>query len=319
MSNPNVTINRHKYIGGSDLPSILGFNQKYGKSVYLFAKEKAGIIPNDFKGNEYTRYGQLMEPIIRDYINSKYNANYLEDTTIDEIRGYRGNTDGIDRNAVYKILEVKTFGEKLDVDYYEPQCQFYMETFNVDSCILVGYKRPSDFYTGIDYELEHDDFYFNTTFDPNNLFIHHIKRDENKWNKIETQILKFKEIVKYLKENPDTTEMEFNEIFYGSELITKSNELNMVENQLSLLKDLETKSKKIKEDIYKIMEEKDIISFETDNIKITKVSPTEYETISIDSNKLKEDYEDIYEKYKVIKSTKRKGYVLITLKGKDVK
>lgn len=319
MSNPNVTIDRHKYVGGSDLPSILGLNQKYGKSVYLFAKEKAGIIPNDFKGNEYTRYGQLMEPIIRDYINSEYNVNYLEDTIIDEVRGYRANTDGIDRNAVYKILEVKTFGEKLDVDYYEPQCQFYMETFNVDSCILVGYKRPSDFYTGIDYDLEYDDFYFNTTFDENNLVIHQIKRDKDKWKKIETQILKFKEVVSYLKEHQDTTETEFNEMFYGSELITKSNELNIVENQLSLLKDLETKSKKIKEDIYKIMEEKDIISFETENIKITKVLPTEYETVSIDPNKLKEDYEDIYEKYKVIKSTKRKGYVLITLKGKDVK
>lgn len=319
MSNPNVTIDRQKYVGGSDLPSILGFNQKYGKSVYLFAKEKAGIIPNDFKGNEYTRYGQLMEPIIRDYINSEYNTNYLEDTIVDEVRGYRGNTDGIDRNAVYKILEVKTFGENLDVDYYEPQCQFYMETFNVDSCILVGYKRPISFYTGIDYDLEYDDFYFNTTFDENNLVIHQIKRDKKKWEKIETQIFKFKETVRYLKENPDTTEMEFNEMFYGSELITKSNELNIVENQLSLLKDLETKSKKIKEDIYKIMEEKDIISFETENIKITKVSPTEYNTVSIDSNKLKEDYEDIYEKYKVIKSTKRKGYVLITLKGKDVK
>ena len=38
MSNPNVTIDRHKYVGGSDLPSILGLNAKYGTSIFEFAK-----------------------------------------------------------------------------------------------------------------------------------------------------------------------------------------------------------------------------------------------------------------------------------------
>ena len=161
MSNPNVTIDRHKYVGGSDLPSILGLNAKYGKSVYEFAKQKAGIIPNTFNGNQFTKYGQVMEPVVRDYINSKYQVNYLEDTIIDEEKHYRGNTDGIDRDANIPILEIKTFGEELDVNYYTPQCQFYMETFNQPSCLLVGYKRPNDFYTGLDYELENSDDYFN--------------------------------------------------------------------------------------------------------------------------------------------------------------
>ena len=86
MSNPNVTIDRHKYVGGSDLPTILGLNAKYGTSVFEFAKEKAGIIPNTFTGNQFTKYGQKMEPVIRDYINSVYGVNYLEDTIIDSDR-----------------------------------------------------------------------------------------------------------------------------------------------------------------------------------------------------------------------------------------
>ena len=54
-----------------------------------------------------------MEPVIRDYINAKYQVNYLEDTIIDSDRGYRGNTDGIDRNVDIPILEIKTLGRSL--------------------------------------------------------------------------------------------------------------------------------------------------------------------------------------------------------------
>lgn len=54
--NQNVLTDRHKYIGGSDLPNIFDLNKKYGKTVYEFAKIKAGIIDNPFKGNEYTKY-----------------------------------------------------------------------------------------------------------------------------------------------------------------------------------------------------------------------------------------------------------------------
>lgn len=314
MSNPNVTIDRHKYIGGSDLPGILGLNVKYGTSVFEFAKQKAGIIPNPFKGNEYTKYGQKMEPVIRDYINSLNGTNYVEDTIIDEKRGYRGNTDGIDRTALAPILEIKTFGEDLDVDYYTPQCQFYMETFNQDSCLLVGYKRPDDFYIGMDYNLENDDSYFNLEFDENNIATHTIYRDHKLWAKIEKRIIAFKKAVEELKINPDMTEDEFNTIFYGTDVISKINEVAILENQLASFKNVETDYKKIKEELYKIFDEKGIVSFDTGIMKITKVAPTSYDTVSIDATKLKEEQEEIYNKYKVIKTINKKGYILITTK-----
>jgi len=319
MSNPNVTVDRHKYVGGSDLPSILGLNSKYGTKIFEFAKEKVGIIPKTFKGNQFTKYGQLMEPTIRDYINSTYGAKYVEDTIIDTDRKYRGNTDGIDPLTEIPILEVKTFGKELDVVYYEAQCQFYMETFNQPACRLVGYKRPDDFYTGVDYELEFGDEYFNLEFNENRIEEHIIYRNKDKWFKIENRIEAFKNACEKLKENPNMTEEEFNSIFYGTEVITLSNKITTLEKQLTQLSEINEEYTKAKDELYKLFEAKNIISFETDNIKITKVSPSSYEKTTVDTKKLEEDYSEIYNKYKVTKTVNKKGYILITNKDKEGK
>ena len=317
MSNPNVTIDRDKYVGGSDLPSILGLNAKYGTSVFEFAKQKAGIIPNPFKGNQFTKYGQIMEPAIRDYINTINGVTYLEDTVIDSKRGYRGNTDGIDRDADIPILEIKTFGEELDVEYYVPQCQFYMETFNQPKCRLVGYKRPADFYKGVDYDLENDEVYFNLEFDENRIEEHIIERDTTLWAKIEERIVAFKKVVEELKANPNMSEDEFNTIFYGDELISLSNKVAILEDRLETFKIVEKEYKDIKDQLYKVFEDKGLISVDFGRTKITKVAPTSYDTVTVDTAKLKDEEPNIYEKYKVTKTTNKKGYVLITVKEVD--
>ena len=63
-----------------------------------------------------------------------------------------------------------------------------------------------------------------------------------------------------------------------------------------------------------MFEEKGILSFDTGTMKITKVAPTSYDTVSVDTARLKDEHEDIYNKYKVTKTTNRKGYILITNK-----
>lgn len=317
MSNPNVLIDRQKYIGGSDLPTILGLNAKYGNSIFEFAKEKAGIIPNSFKGNQFTKYGQLMEPVIRDYINSKYGVNYLEDTAIDNRNHYRGNTDGIDRNAQIPIIEIKTFGEELDVNYYTPQCLFYMKTFDVLAVRLVGYKRPKDFYSGIDYDLEHDDSYFNLEFDENRIEEHVIYYDEDHWKSIEKNIKRFQKAVAKLKENPDMTEEEFKSEFYGNDLIDLMKQKTKLETITLELKEAEKESKKLSDKIYKIFDERGILGLDLGSMKFTKIEPTSYDTVSIDTVKLKEEHEDIYEKYKVVKTVNRKGYILTTIRKEN--
>ncbi len=196
----NVETNRHLYIGGSDLPSILRLNAQFGKSLIEFAKEKLNIIPKTFKGNEYTKYGQVMEPIIRNYINEMFGYEFKEDTCIDTDRMFRGNCDGLNKERRI-LLEVKTFGTNLDVKMYEPQCQFYMELFDLDECLLVGYKRPPEFYSGIHYDLDSDDSYFDFTFDEANIVIYKIIRDKEKFNKIEIEIEKFKYLLEALKED----------------------------------------------------------------------------------------------------------------------
>lgn len=313
MANPNVTVDRYKYVGGSDLPTILGLNAKYGDSAYNLARIKAQIIPNPFKGNEYTKYGQKMEPVIRDFINAKYQCNYVEDTITLE-NGYRGNTDGIDRNADVPILEVKTFGSELDVEYYTAQCQFYMETFNQDKCRLVGYKRPADFYSGVDYDLENGDEYFNLEFDENNIEEHIIERDPVLWSKIDERIQAFRKAVEMLKENNEMTEEEFNKVFYGDELIVVSNKVAMLESKLANIKNIEKEYKEAKDRLYEIFEEKGLISFDTGTMKITKVAPTSYDTVSVDTKKLQAEEPSIYEKYKTVKTTNRKGYIVITIR-----
>ena len=195
----DVETDRNLYIGGSDLPSILRLNSQYGTSLIQFAKEKLKIIPTTFQGNEYTRYGQYMEPFVRKYINSMYDYNFKEDSIIDKTRMYRGNCDGIDKKKKI-LLEIKTFGSKLDIKLYEPQCQFYMELFDIEECLLVGYKRPSDFYTGIDYTLDSDAEFFDLNFKEENIVIYKLKRNREMFEKMEIEINKFKYLLNALRE-----------------------------------------------------------------------------------------------------------------------
>ena len=317
MSNPNVLIDREKYIGGSDLPSIFGYNIKYGITPVDFAKQKAGIVPNPFTGNQFTKYGQKLEPIIREYINATNGANYLEDTTIDVERGYRGNTDGLDFQADIPLIEIKTFGEQLDVEYYNLQCQFYLEMFDVESCLLIGYKRPANFYVGVDYAIENDDSYFNFEFDENRIETHIIKRDRKQWEKINERIVTFKKAVEELKNNENMDEYTFNSFFYGNELVKVANAVAVLENKFAELKEVEKRYKEVREKLYNLFEEKGLISVDLGNLKITKIAPTSYETVGVDSKKLQEEKPEIYEEYKTVKTTNRKGYILITNKKEE--
>lgn len=195
----DIEKDRDKFIGGSDLPYILGKGTyKYGKSIIKFAKEKLGLMPKDGP-NEYTTYGHLMEPAIRNYINSVFGLNFIEDSVVNSEKSYRANCDGIDRENNL-LLEVKTYSKRLDVNYYTPQCQFYMELFNIDTCYLVGYERPENFFKGILYELSHEEKDFDLSFDESRVRIYKLERDKELFEKYEIEIGHFKYLLKCLKE-----------------------------------------------------------------------------------------------------------------------
>lgn len=256
-----------------------------------------------------------MEKYVRDYINALYNLRFIEDTVIDEDRHLRGNCDGIDRNNNI-LLEVKTFGKTLDVKYYSMQIQFYLELFNIDRCLLVGYKRPDGFYNGIDYDLENDDLFFDNTFDKDRLEIHEILRDKKEFERIYEKVKTFQNCLEALKSDPNMSEDDFMEIYTqrSEDLLIISNKLTLLENKLKDYKQIEKEYKELKEKMYEIMKETDTINFNTEKISITKVEPSTSTSITINIDKLKKDKPDIYEEYKMEKITNKKGYILVKIK-----
>ena len=97
----SVEEDRNLYIGGSDIPIIMGISPF--KSYYQLLKEKVGIEEPEKVENEYVDYGNIMEEKIRDFVSKNHSTCYEEDKLIkDDIRchvdGYNGN----------EIIEIKT-------------------------------------------------------------------------------------------------------------------------------------------------------------------------------------------------------------------
>ena len=141
----SVNEDRDKFIGGSDIAVIM--NLSPFKKRFDLLLEKAGLKENDFEGNEYTEYGNVLEPKIRDFINEKYSKNFVE---YKKINGdIRCHLDGYDEDMEIGVLEIKTTSQihdNLD-DYkvYLVQTLFYMQETNKNKGMLAVYHRPDDF------------------------------------------------------------------------------------------------------------------------------------------------------------------------------
>lgn len=171
---PNVTENRHKYVGGSDVPVILGISKF--KTQFELASEKMGITKSDFKGNEYTAYGHAMEPQIREYINLTTDYEFMETSTINEEHSIRANTDGVDHEAK-TLLEIKTHGAVPTIEVYKAQMQAYMFANDLDQGVLALYERSKDFNLEFDSEnldtsivVKRDEGFIKNMLDEINLF-----------------------------------------------------------------------------------------------------------------------------------------------------
>ena len=288
---PNVTEKRNLYCGGSDVPTILGLN-KY-KTQFELAQEKVGIVKSEFKGNEYTHFGNVLEPQIRDYINLMNETHFVEKTLIDNERNIRSNVDGYDSQHGL-LLEIKTHGKNPTLKVYEAQMQLYMWHLNISEGWLALYERPDD---------------FDTEFDSERLKIKVVERDDEYIQKILDAIETFWIRCEYLKENPKMTEREFYNAGQN-EVAVLADKVQKMEMQLVQFKELEKQYKEAKKKLHDAMEAYDIKKFETDHVVITRILPGERK--SLDSKKLKEDHPEIAEQYQKI--TKTKGSVRIKLK-----
>lgn len=190
---PNVTEGRHKYVGGSDVPVILGLSKF--KTQYELAQNKMGITKSEFKGNEYTAYGHALEPQIREYINLTTDYEFVETSTINEEHHIRANTDGVDYDA-RTLLEVKTHGAVPTIEIYKAQMQLYMFVNDLDQGLLALYERDKDF------NLEFDSSHLDTSITVN--------RDDEYINQILNEIALFWERCAWLKNNPGASEWDYN-------------------------------------------------------------------------------------------------------------
>ena len=300
--NENVTKDRHKFLGGSDISIIMNINPF--KTRFDLLLEKAEFLPVEKIDNKYIDFGNALEPKIRNYINeSLYQKdNFKEDTFIDG--DLRANVDGVNKDF---ILEIKTTSQiKNDLDDYKlylVQLLFYMTVVNKKKGMLAVYERPED---------------FSEEFDENRLqtFMIDIDNFKELIEEIEAAIEQFRIDLKKVKENPLITE----EDLQPKELIALSNQIIEIEQQLVAFKELENRQKTLKKQLKKAMEEYQVKKWETPNgIKITLVSDGEDKEVEeFNEDNFKKDNEELYKKYLDKKIKKgRSGYVKITLEKEN--
>ena len=289
---------RWRYIGGSDIAAIMGISPF--KTRFQLLQEKAQIIEPDFKGNEYTEYGNVMEPKIRDYVNETLGRNFAPDVLMNG--DFRFNLDGLDRECC-QVLEIKTtsqiHGKLEDYKVYLVQLLPYMRMAGAVEGYLAVYQRPDD---------------FDETFNPLLLTVHEVLIDDysDLLEEIDTQVEMFKKDLEKLRENPFITEEELQ----PKEVVEYANKVLALEQQLESMKQLEKELKSAKAELKRLMQENDVKKWITPNgTKITLVPDGEDTIVSaFNEKKFAEEKPDIYAEYLEEKlKAGRSGYVRVTL------
>ncbi len=273
----DVKTDRNKYIGGSDIPIIMGISP-YKKRFDLLL-EKAELKEDVFEGNAYTEYGNIMEPKIRDYINKSQDRNFIEGKHIND--DIRCHTDGEDETTV---LEIKTTSNIYDtVDEYKiylVQLLFYMMNTNRKEGLLAIYERPDN---------------FKEEFEDGRLKIYaiHIEDYKNLCEDIKSAVDNFRIDLERVKENPLITEEELmpNDL----KLLLK----DFISNK-KMIDSLTNDNKLIIDKIEPLIKKAGKQTFEIENVKATftygSIGTTKIEE-EFNLEKFKLENEDLYKQY----------------------
>ena len=293
----DVTKDRAKYIGGSDIPIIMGLSPY--KTRYELLQDKAEIREDDFSGNEYTEYGNVMEEKIRDYLNSK-GWDFREDKVINGDLRY--HADGYDKGNNI-LLEVKTtshiYDDKWDYKKYIVQLALGMDLFKTDQGFLAVYQRPED---------------FDEEFDSKRLRLYQFGAKLVKdllQNEIYPAIESFRADLEKLKEDPFLSEEDLT----PTEIVEIADMALALEEKLIQFKEIEKQAKDVKQRLKEAMQTHGIKTWLMNNgTKITLVPDGEDTTVkAFDEKAFAKDHEDMYQSYMIDKVKKgRAGYVRIT-------
>lgn len=292
----SVKQDREKYIGGSDIPIIMGISPF--KTRYELLLEKAGLQEDTFEGNEYTEYGNIMEPKIREYINKTFDKQFAEGKHING--DIRCHTDGEDDDCILEIKTTSQIYEKVD-DYkiYLVQLLFYMQETKKCFGYLAVYERPDD---------------FDEKFNKERLHVYRIDIEDYKilLEQINEAVNQFRIDLQKLKENPLLTE----EDLMPNDIVSISNKILLLEERLKEYKKIEEEQNDLKSKLKELMENNNIDSWTILNdTKITLVADgKDKEVLKFNEQKFKEENDDLYKKYLETKIQKgKKGYVRITI------
>lgn len=274
----NVKVDRDKYIGGSDIPILMNISPFTTRWELL--QQKAGLVENTFEGNQYTEYGNVLEPKIRDYINESQNDKFVEGKDI--IDDIRCHTDGINKKTVLEIKTTSQIHEKLeDYKVYLVQLLFYMQYTKRKKGILAVYSRPED---------------FNNEFDVSRLTTYEIDIKDYKdlLEEINLAVDDFRNDLRRIKENPFLTEADLE----PEDLINLAKELEETEKELSGYDELVKKRDNLKVQLKDKLDEIGKKQFKTSNYKFTRVADGK-DTITevFDEDKFKEANENLYKEY----------------------
>ena len=299
----DVSQDRDKYIGGSDLPVICGISKF--KTRWQLLLEKAGLEVSSFSGNRYTEYGHIIEPQIREHINLTYNTQFVPNRVING--DIRCHTDGFNGECVLEIKSTSDIHSTVDgYKVYLVQLVKYMEQNDVQRGILAVYDRPED---------------MNPVFDAKRLQVFEIVLDDylNLLNHVNKELDRFRADLERLKENPLLTEQDF---LPAGNLATLADKVAKFEKQLADLKEIENQCKEAKKQLYGEMVKRGVKSWVMPNgTKITRVDEVPAGTKMVkelDEKSLKEAHPGIYNHFlrEVEKKTAGKaGFVRITIPG----
>lgn len=294
----NVTIDRHKYIGGSDIPIIMAISPF--KTRFELLQEKAQIKENIFDGNDYTEYGNVMEPKIREYINSVTGSNFIEDKVVEGDIRYHADGHDIENNELLEIKTTSQVKENLE-DYkgYLVQILFGMQQYEAREGILAVYSRPDD---------------FNEELNPDRLQMFNIYIDDHGelLEKINNAVDNFRKDLEIMRSNPFTTDEDLK----PAVIVELTNQIMSLENEIARLKRAEERQKELKAELKKNMQKHGFKKWTTNSgVQITLVEDSPGKTVEeFDSKKFIKENPKLAQEYTSLKEKKgRAGYVKITL------
>ena len=297
----DVSQDRDKYIGGSDIPAILGISKFTTRWQLLL--QKAGLEERTFAGNRYTEYGHIIEPQIRDYINLVYNTNFVPNRVING--DIRYHSDGFNGECVLEVKSTSDIYSSVDgYKVYLVQLLKGMEENQVERGILAVYDRPED---------------LNPVFDPQRLQIFEIVLDDYRQllSHVNKEIDRFRTDRDRLIENPLLSEQDF---LPAGNLVTLADKVAKFESQLAALKEIEIQCKEAKKQLYNEMLRRGVKSWSMPNgTKITMVAETPSKTKTVgefDMETFKSECPATFERYCRLVEKKvpgKAGYVRISL------